>query len=76
MQCIWFLTEDAESYSRQKKFGLALKRYHSIWKVVHIGVELFSSCTNGPRYLRTGQRINLISTPSLCEKAKSELILR
>lgn len=33
MQCVWYLTEDAESYVRQKKFGLALKRYHSIWKI-------------------------------------------
>ncbi|KAF8474760.1 NMDA receptor-regulated protein 1 [Kalaharituber pfeilii] len=32
MQCVWFLTEDGESYARQKKYGLALKRYHAIWK--------------------------------------------
>lgn len=33
MQCVWYITEDAESYLRQKKLGLALKRYHAIWKV-------------------------------------------
>ncbi|KEY69841.1 hypothetical protein S7711_08981 [Stachybotrys chartarum IBT 7711] len=30
MQCIWFLTEDGESYARQGNLGLALKRFHAI----------------------------------------------
>ncbi|KAL1952688.1 hypothetical protein VTO42DRAFT_4451 [Malbranchea cinnamomea] len=30
MQCIWYLTEDAEAYLRQRKIGLALKRFHAI----------------------------------------------
>lgn len=30
MQCIWYLTEDAESYSRQRKIGLSLKRYQAV----------------------------------------------
>jgi peptide alpha-N-acetyltransferase len=30
MQCIWFLTEDGESYARQENLGLALKRFHAI----------------------------------------------
>ena len=30
MQCVWFLTEDGESHLRQKKLGLALKRFTSI----------------------------------------------
>jgi tetratricopeptide (TPR) repeat protein len=30
MQCTWFLTEDAEAFLRQKKLGLALKRFHSV----------------------------------------------
>ena len=30
MQCVWFLTEDGESYLRQKRLGLALKRFTSI----------------------------------------------
>jgi len=33
MQCMWFALEDGESYMRQGKFGLALKRFHTIWKV-------------------------------------------
>ncbi|KAL7276124.1 hypothetical protein RUND412_000887 [Rhizina undulata] len=33
MQCVWYITEDAESYFRQGKLGLALKRYHSMWKI-------------------------------------------
>lgn len=33
MQCVWFITEDGESYLRQGKFGLALKRFHAIWKI-------------------------------------------
>lgn len=30
MQCVWYLTEDAEAYLRQKKLGLALKRFHGV----------------------------------------------
>ncbi|KAJ5679455.1 N-terminal acetyltransferase A complex subunit n.t1.c1 [Penicillium macrosclerotiorum] len=30
MQCVWYLTEDGESYLRQKKLGLALKRFHAV----------------------------------------------
>ncbi|KAH8149637.1 uncharacterized protein LAJ45_06268 [Morchella importuna] len=33
MQCVWFITEDGESYLRQGKFGLALKRFHAILKI-------------------------------------------
>lgn len=33
MQCVWFITEDGESYLRQGKLGLALKRFHAIWKI-------------------------------------------
>lgn len=33
MQCIWFLTESAESYLRQHQVGLALKRYQTLWKI-------------------------------------------
>jgi peptide alpha-N-acetyltransferase len=33
MQCIWYITEDGESYLRQGNFGLALKRFQTIWKV-------------------------------------------
>lgn len=29
MQCIWFITEDGISYLRQRKLGLALKRFHA-----------------------------------------------
>jgi tetratricopeptide (TPR) repeat protein len=33
MQCIWYLTEDAEAYLRQNQLGLALKRYQSLWNI-------------------------------------------
>lgn len=33
MQCTWFLTEDAEAFLRQKKLGLALKRFHSVYNI-------------------------------------------
>lgn len=33
MQCVWYITEDGKSYLRQGKFGLALKRFHAIWKI-------------------------------------------
>jgi len=36
MQCMWFALEDGESYQRQEKYGLALKRFHTIWKVLPV----------------------------------------
>ncbi|WEW60714.1 hypothetical protein PRK78_006201 [Emydomyces testavorans] len=39
MQCIWYLTEDAESYLRQRKIGLALKRFHAIYNIFEIWQE-------------------------------------
>ena len=39
MQCVWYLTEDALSYLRQKKIGLALKRFETCWKVFEIWGE-------------------------------------
>ncbi|EXJ77388.1 acetyltransferase [Capronia epimyces CBS 606.96] len=30
MQSVWYLTEDGQSYLRQRKLGLALKRFHQI----------------------------------------------
>lgn len=39
MQCVWYLTEDAESYLRQKKIGLALKRYSQLQKIFSDWVE-------------------------------------
>ncbi|KAJ9143016.1 NMDA receptor-regulated protein 1 [Pleurostoma richardsiae] len=33
MQCVWYLTEDGESYMRQGNTGLALKRFHAIWNI-------------------------------------------
>lgn len=33
MQCMWFLSEDGKSYARQKNFGLALKRFTSIYNI-------------------------------------------
>ncbi|KAL8935502.1 MAG: hypothetical protein Q9216_005393 [Gyalolechia sp. 2 TL-2023] len=33
MQCIWYATEDGEAYLRQGKFGLALKRFTTIYDI-------------------------------------------
>jgi N-alpha-acetyltransferase 15/16, NatA auxiliary subunit len=39
MQCIWYLTEDGQSYLRQRKLGLALKRFHAAFNVFEIWQE-------------------------------------
>lgn len=39
MQCLWFITEDGESYLRQKKLGLALKRFHSVANIFEVWQE-------------------------------------
>ena len=39
MQCIWFLTEDGQAYLRQRKIGMALKRFHSALNVFDIWQE-------------------------------------
>ena len=33
MQCVWFLTEDGESYFRQRKLSLALKRFKTVYDI-------------------------------------------
>ena len=48
MQCVWYLTEDGESYLRQKKLGLALKRLHAVntvfetWEEDQFDFHMFS----------------------------------
>ncbi|KAF8865474.1 N-terminal acetyltransferase A, auxiliary subunit [Acephala macrosclerotiorum] len=39
MQCVWFLTEDGQSYVRQGKIGLALKRFTSIYNIFDVWQE-------------------------------------
>lgn len=39
MQCIWFLTEDGESYARQGNTGLALKRLHAVANIFDVWQE-------------------------------------
>lgn len=39
MQCVWFLTEDGQSYARQRKYGLALKRFTSVYNVFDVWQE-------------------------------------
>ena len=39
MQCLWYLTEDGQSFLRQKKMGLALKRFDTAYKVFEIWQE-------------------------------------
>ncbi|KAI9644923.1 hypothetical protein NHQ30_006957 [Ciborinia camelliae] len=39
MQCVWFLTEDGESYARQNKIGLALKRFTAVYNIFDVWYE-------------------------------------
>ncbi|ATY65926.1 acetyltransferase catalytic subunit (NAT1) [Cordyceps militaris] len=39
MQCMWFLTEDGQSYARQGNIGLALKRFHQIATIFDVWQE-------------------------------------
>ncbi|OJJ49399.1 hypothetical protein ASPZODRAFT_1468944 [Penicilliopsis zonata CBS 506.65] len=39
MQCVWYLTEDGESYLRQKKLALALKRFHAVYNIFDVWQE-------------------------------------
>lgn len=39
MQCMWYLIEDGEAYLRQKKWGLALKRFTAIADIFDIWHE-------------------------------------
>lgn len=39
MQCVWFLTEDGLSYVRQRKYGLALKRFASVYNIFDVWQE-------------------------------------
>ena len=39
MQCMWFLTEDGQSYARQGKLGLALKRFTAAYTVFDVWQE-------------------------------------
>jgi peptide alpha-N-acetyltransferase len=39
MQCVWFLTEDGQSYARQGRFGLALKRFTAIYNIFEVWQE-------------------------------------
>ncbi|EMR08274.1 hypothetical protein PNEG_03439 [Pneumocystis murina B123] len=39
MQCIWFILEDGQSFLRQKKYNIALKRFETIRKIFNIWSE-------------------------------------
>lgn len=39
MQCVWYLTEDGESYARQGNIGLALKRIHAVANIFDVWQE-------------------------------------
>ena len=39
MQCMWYITEDGESYLRQGKLGLALKRLTAIFNIFDVWQE-------------------------------------
>lgn len=36
MQCVWYLTEDGRAYVRQRKLGLALKRFHQVLNIFDV----------------------------------------
>lgn len=36
MQCVWYLTEDGQAYLRQRKLGLALKRFHQVLNIFDV----------------------------------------
>jgi peptide alpha-N-acetyltransferase len=39
MQCVWYLIEDGQSYLRQRRIGLALKRFHQVLNIFDIWQE-------------------------------------
>ncbi|KAI9891426.1 MAG: hypothetical protein M1814_002745 [Vezdaea aestivalis] len=39
MQCVWFLTEDGESFLYQRELGLALKRFTSVYDIFDVWQE-------------------------------------
>ncbi|KKA26393.1 hypothetical protein TD95_001373 [Thielaviopsis punctulata] len=39
MQCLWFLTEDAEAFARNGNIGMALKRLHSVQNIFDVWQE-------------------------------------
>ncbi|KAL2828882.1 NMDA receptor-regulated protein 1-domain-containing protein [Aspergillus cavernicola] len=39
MQCVWYLTEDGEAYLRQRKLGLALKRFQAVYNIFDVWQE-------------------------------------
>lgn len=39
MQSVWYLTEDGEAYLRQKKLGLALKRFNAVYHIFDVWQE-------------------------------------
>lgn len=50
MQCLWYLTEEADSYIRQGRLGLALKRYKQVLQVFdEIDADRYDFHTYSPR---------------------------
>lgn len=39
MQCMWYMTEDGQSHSRQGNVGLALKRFHTVYQFFETWTE-------------------------------------
>ncbi|KAM3419112.1 hypothetical protein BST61_g5060 [Cercospora zeina] len=39
MQCVWYITEDGESYLRQGKLALALKRFKAVYDIFEVWNE-------------------------------------
>lgn len=39
MQSIWYLTEDGEAYARKADYGLALKRFHTVFDIFDVWQE-------------------------------------
>ncbi|KAB8339186.1 hypothetical protein FH972_022121 [Carpinus fangiana] len=39
MQSLWYLTEDGEAYARRSEYGLALKRFHTVFDIFDVWQE-------------------------------------
>jgi len=39
MQCVWFITEDGESYFREGNLNLALKRFKAVYDIFEVWIE-------------------------------------
>lgn len=70
MQCLWLLHEEGDSLVRQRKFALALKRYHQIF-AVRVLLLLLRLLTSGRSSTRS-RTTNSTSTRTASGRARCE----